>query len=566
MILNLFSQPSTSHWRGLIYFTVVLLLGCQPGEDERSSSHPWFIDEAAKRGIDFRHESGFKDRPYLPEITGGGVALIDVDSDQDLDLYFIQSGWHLVDKNAVNHEDTATNELYINDGSGYFSVAKNLGDAADRGYGMGAAVGDYDNDGDSDIYVTNYGENVLLENDGSGHFVDVTQQAGLSEPGWSTAASFFDFDADGDLDLFVVNYLNWRVGSELNCYSRGVPTYCLPTNYQAPSRDSLYRNNGDGTFTDISIEAGLHRAFGNGLGAVTADFDQDGLLDLFVANDTMVNQLWLNQGNGQFENKAFEWGCAVDNHGIEKAGMGVDTADIDGDLDFDVIVVNFEGQTDSVYMNQNTYFRDETSRHGLGSGSRKFTRFGIALADFNNDGLLDLMEANGKVDGDPKNLVDEFAEPNSLFQGVLSEKQFRFQSVGTADGTTNPQSHTSRALAVGDLDNDGRLDAVIVNRDAQPYLLMNTEESEANWIRFRVLNRHGADAIGATVSLSVGDTQKLGMVKVAASYLSSMDPRVHFGIGGEITVNAVSVTWPTGESLELGPLQANQEVVIKFPD
>ena len=542
--------------------TLFLTSGCQPQNTETSVNQVWFHEEATQRGITYHHQSGFKDRPYLPEITGGGVALIDVDADNDLDLYFIQSGWHLADPEGSDSLSALPNELFINDGLANFSKAQNAGEIGNTGYGMGATVGDYDNDGDPDIYVTNYGDNALLQNDGKGRFKDVTLEAGLSEPSWSTASTFIDIDTDGDLDLFVVNYLHWQVATELDCYSRGVLTYCLPTNYQAPAMDSLYENNGDGTFTEITVQSGIHKAFGNGLGVVAADFNGDARPDLFVANDTMVNQLWINEGNNQFTDRAFEWGCAVDNHGIEKAGMGVDTADIDNDLDFDVLVVNFEGQTDSVFMNQNTYFRDETSRLGLGSGTRQFTRFGIALADFDNDGLLDLMEANGKVDGDPTNPVDEFAEPNSLYKGTSTGAGFKFVGIATSDGTADPLKHTSRALAVGDLNRDGRLDAVVVNRDAEPYLLINETEPSANWIRFRVMNGHGSHAIGATVSLTVGETRRISTVKVSASYLSAFDPVVHFGLGNEEEALGVVVRWPTGEVRELGNLTSNQTISV----
>ena len=535
---------------------VASLLACSP----RVQDDVWFFDEATERGIQFQHVSGFKDRPYLPEIMGGGVALIDVEGDGDLDIYFVQSGWHL--GSDVDPSDVPPNELYLNDGTAHFTRALIDEKLTHPAYGMGVTTGDYDNDGDTDLYVTNLGENALLRNDGHGRFLDVTSHAGVSDSSWSTAATFSDFDADGDLDLFVANNLKWSAADEINCYSRGIPTYCLPTNYQAPARDSMFRNNGDGTFTDVTSEAGIELAYGNGLGAVPADFDGDGLLDLFVANDTMVNQLWLNQGGFHFLNRAVQWACAVDNHGFAKAGMGVDTIDLDDDLDHDVLVVNLEGQSDSVYVNQGTYFRDQTSHVGLGAGSRRFTRFGIAFADFDNDGVVDLLEANGKVDGDPKNETDEFAEPNMLFKGRYVDGLVRFEPMERIDGTASPQTHTSRALAVGDLDLDGDIDAVIVNRDWLPYVLINNVGQDLNWIRFRVLNEHGSDAIGATVTLEVRDKRQVRYVKVAGSYLSAHDPHIHFGLGEVERVSDVRVRWPTGEERQLGEFEANQIVVL----
>lgn len=540
----------------IVWFGLVASCGTAPDEDV------WFVEEAAQRGIAFTHMSGFRDRPYLPEIMGGGVALVDVDNDGDLDIYFVQSGWHL--GSPADAAEMPPNELYLNDGTANFTKASSQPVTNNTGYGMGVTSGDYDNDGDVDLYVTNLGENILLRNDGQGRFEDVTERAGVSDPNWSTAASFADFDRDGDLDLLVVNNLHWSAEDELDCYARGVLTYCLPTNYQAPARDTMFRNNGDGTFENVTSAAGFDLAFGNGLGTVPADFNGDGLLDLFVANDTMVNQLWLNQGGWRFANRAVQWACAVDDHGFAKAGMGIDAVDLDDDLDQDVVVVNLEGQTDSVFVNESTYFRDRTSHAGLGSGSRRFTRFGIALADFDNDGVVDLIEANGKVDGDPRNEVDEFAEPNMLFKGQLDGGLIRFKQLATIDGTATPQTHTSRALAVGDLDQDGDLDVVIVNRDAPPYVLMNEIGERKNWIRFRVLNQFGSDALGATVQLKQGEKEQLRYVKVAGSYLSSHEPFVHFGLDSETTVQDVTVVWSTGETKNYGSFEAGQVVTFSM--
>ena len=523
----------------------------------------WFRDVALERGITYVHESGHVDRPYLPEIVGGGVALLDVENDGDLDIFFVQSGFHL---GSESHEGPFKgDELYLNDGNARFQLQSHRIDKEQRLYGMGATAGDYDNDGDVDLYITNFGANELLQNDGFGNFTDVATSAGVDHDGWSTAASFTDFDNDGDLDLFVTNYLKWSAETELDCYSRGTLTYCLPTNYKRPSMDALYQNNGDGTFSNATYSAGLPSSYGNGLGAVPADFDGNGLIDVFVANDTMVNQLWLNQGNWKFRDEAVNWGCAVDNHGFAKAGMGVDAVDVDDDEDQDVLVVNLEGQSDSLFVNKNSYFRDQTSRAGLGAGSRRFTRFGIVLADFDNDGILDLYEANGKVDGNPQNPEDEFAEPNMLFKGSRIESGLHLDPAPTMDGTETPQTHTSRGLAIGDLDADGDLDVVIVNRDERPYLMMNIEGEKAQWIRFRVLNRHGSDAIGATVSVSVNDRRQIRYVKVAGSYLASHDPHVHFGLGREKLVSDVVVRWPTGKEQAFEQLASGQIVVVDEP-
>jgi hypothetical protein len=508
----------------------------------------WFNEEAQQRGLDFRHKSGYTDRPMVPEIIGGGAALADLDGDGDLDAYLVQSG-RIGSENA-----TAPNRLYLNRGDGHFDEATAAAGADDRGYGMGVTAGDYDNDGDVDLYVTNYGPNVLLRNAGDGQFEDVSVAAGVDDPGWSTAATFLDLDVDGDLDLFVVNYMNWTPSIDRECYVRGVITYCGPTVYAVPAMDRLYRNNGDGTFTDITFDAGINVAFGNGLGIVGADFNRDGLTDLFVANDMLFNQLWLNRGNMRFEDESLLWGCAVDEHGITKAGMGVAAADVDDDDDTDLLVVNLEQQTDSFFRNEGSYFVDATRAVGLGTSSLRYTRFGVALADFDNDGRLDLYEANGRIESlNPS--AQKFEEPNTLYRGTRVAGAFRFEEVAPEGGVASPLVHTSRGLAVGDVNNDGGLDLLVVNKDAAVYLLIN-QLSRGQWVRFRVRTSSGRDAHGASVSAMVGTTRVRRDVQPSASYLASSDPRVHFGMGDQTQIRDVIVTWPGGEKERFGNFEA----------
>ena len=542
--------------RGLAIAAAGVHAACSPID---SAAPAWFENEAVERGIDFRHVSGADGRYLLPEITGSGAALADVDGDGDLDAYVVQSG--SLDRHAPGQVD----RLYINTGDGAFEPGPALPDA--DGYGMGVAAGDYDNDGDVDLYVTNVGPNVLLRNDGDGVFESVAAAAGVDEPGWGASAAFLDFDADGDLDLFLANYIRWREEVELKCYIAGVRTYCPPQNYAAPAPDVLFRNNGDGTFTDASQEAGLKLKFGNGFGVVGADFDGNGLTDVFVANDMTVNQLWLNQGDLRFVESALQWGCGVDEYGQAKAGMGVAAADIDNDADPDVLVVNLEGQTDSLFLNQGAWFDDATASFGLAPTSRKHTRFGVALADFDNDGHLDIFEANGRValaetqEGERRRATDDlFAEPNMLHRGTPDG---RFELVEPAGGVSAPLVHTSRGLALGDVDNDGGLDLLIVNRDAPPYLLMNRVRNRGNWIRFRVIARQGRAAHAATVSLQIEGQPRYRDVQPAASYLSSNDPRVHFGLGEAESVVDVTVYWPDGEVETFGDFNAGQTVELR---
>ena len=523
----------------------VLLLACACTPPETA----WFSEEAAVRGIDFAHHSGFEGRPMMPEMIGGGAALADLDGDGDLDLYLVQSG--RVDRTLP--AEMSANRLYLNRGDGHFDRVEDAAGAGDRGYGMGVAAGDYDNDGDVDLYVTNLGANVLFQNDGAGRFTDVTVHAGIGDPGWSTAATFLDLDADADLDLFVVNYINWTPEIEQDCYGKAfVATYCGPTAYDVPAMDRLYRNNGDGTFTDITLDAGINVAFGNGLGVVGADFNGDGLTDVFVANDAMVNQLWLNLGELRFEEACLLWSCAMDSDGIEKAGMGVAAADVDNDGDSDLLVVNLHGQSDSFFTNEGAYFSDATRRAGLGAPSMRYTRFGVTLADFDNDGSLDLYEANGNVGlTEPVEDGDGYAEPNVLYRGVIGPGAVRFEEIKPQGGVSSPLIHTSRALAVGDVDEDGGLDLVVVNRDAPAYLLVN-RATRGNWARFRVLDASGRDAHGAIVSATVNTTRMRRDVQPSASYLASSDPRVHFGLGTETETRDVVVRWPGGEEEAFG--------------
>jgi hypothetical protein len=518
----------------------------------------WFEDEAAARGIDFTHRSGQVERAMLPEIVGGGAALFDVDGDGDLDAYFVQSGWNLGERPTP---DTPVNRLYLNDGAGRFTTATDIGDAADNGYGMGAATGDYDGDGDVDLYVTNLGANRLLRNDGAGKFVDVTDEAEVGDPSWSTAATFADFDRDGDLDLFVVNYVHWSLAVERDCFSRGQPTYCAPTAYDAPAMDRLYRNDGNGRFTDVTEAAGLNTSFGNGLGTVAEDFNNDGLIDLFVANDRMKDQLWVNQGDLRFADEAGQRGVAMDDNGIAKAGMGVAVADVDHDDDADLIVVNFEGETDSFYRNELNYFVDVTARAGISMASRKRTRFGVVLADFNNDGQVDLFEANGKVDGNPNAATDVFAEPNALFAGKIQEEFVRFTEIENA-GLAAPSMFTSRSAAIGDVNGDGRLDILIVNRDAPAQLLINSTPAKS-WITLDVRDAVGAPALGAVVKLTAETVLQRATVRSSSSYLSAHDPRVHIGLGQANQGDDVTVTWPDGHTQSFGSLAAGKTHVLK---
>jgi hypothetical protein len=424
------------------------------------------------------------------------------------------------------------------------------------------ATGDYDGDGDLDAYITGLGGNVLLQNDGTGRFVDVTRAAGVAGSGWSTSATFADIDGDGHLDLFVTRYLDWMPAIERECYSlTGQVDYCSPKNYDAPTTDLLFRNDGRGGFVDVSRQAGLGTAVGNGLGVLADDVNGDGRLDVFVANDGMPNHLWINQGNGRLRESALLRGVAIDQDGIAKAGMGVDAADVDGDGDNDLIVMNLDAESDSYYRNDGAFFTDATAKVGLRIASRRYTRFGVAFHDFDNDGRLDLYEANGRVGLQAETFAsDPYAEPNLLFRGVAGG---RFEEVVPRGGTPTVLAATSRAAAFGDVDNDGGIDVLVANRDGSPHLLHNVVSNRGHWLLLRVLDRRGRDALGAIVTADVGGTQMRRDVRAGYSYLAASDPRVHLGLGAATSVPAVTVRWPEGTRERFGPFEADRVVELR---
>jgi hypothetical protein len=526
-------------------------------KEDAPAPPPWFADEAAARGLTLRHRSGHEATTFrLPEIMGGGAALFDMDGDGDLDALLVQSGVLGGPETGPRHR------LYRNDGTGRFEDVT-AGSGVDvPGYGMGVATGDYDGDGDPDVYLTNLGANVLLRNDGGGHFADVTAAAGVAGSGWSTSAAFLDADADGRLDLFVTRYLAWTPERERQCFSlTGVVDYCSPKNYDAPTSSLLFRNAGAGRFSDVSAASGLTTALGNGLGVVADDVDGDGRVDVFVANDGTPNHLWMNRGGLRFAEEALTRGVAIDQDGAPKAGMGVHAADVDGDGDNDLLVMNLDTESDSYYRNDGRFFVDATSGVGLRVVSRRFTRFGMALVDFDNDGRLDLYEANGRVGLQGETFAaDPYAEPNLLLRGVDGPS---FQEVAPRGGTAEPIVRTSRAAAFGDIDNDGGLDVLIANRDETPTLLRNVVAGRGHWLLVAVRDGRGSDALGAQLAVSAGARVLRRDVRTAYSYLAANDARVHVGLGTATTVDSIDVRWVDGTTERFGPFEADRVVTLR---
>jgi len=516
-------------------------LACRPDDqtaEKARVAEPWFEEVAAERGLVFRHVSGHAGPYWMPEIMGGGCALFDADGDGDLDAYLVQSG--ILEPGRLRTREDA---LFENRGDGRFQAVRPA--PVNRGYGNGVAAGDVDEDGDADLYVTAVGPNALLRNAGGLRFEDDAVAAGVAHEGWGTSAAFLDADRDGDLDLFVVNYIEWSFEAELPCLNTlSRPDYCSPKNYKTPSHSVLYENDGAGRFTDQSASSGIEAARGNGLGVAVGDFDQNGWLDVFVANDGTANHLFRNEGGLRFRECGLLSGCGVDSSGQEKAGMGVLAADLDRDLDLDLIVCNLAGETDSVFLNEKGFFVDRTAVSGIAPVSRPLTRFGVGLVDFDLDGREDLFEATGRVQSATEPVEgDPYAEENLLFRGLGPAL---FTEVARRGGVVQPLRATARAAAFGDVDGDGGIDVLVVNRDAPAHLLRNRAPRAGHWIRLRVREASGRDALGATVEIRHGGEPRRFEVSGASSYQAASDPSVHVGLGEASADVTAIVGWVDG--------------------
>ncbi|MFK7845931.1 MAG: FG-GAP repeat domain-containing protein, partial [Rhodothermales bacterium] len=422
---------------------------------------PWFQEISKQAGIDFKHVRASASNFYFPEIMSGGVAWIDYDNDGLLDLYLVQGG-------DIDTKDAQfTNVLYRNIDGKHFEDVTIAAGVGDTGYGMGVAVGDVDNDGDPDLYVTNVGPNVLYRNEGDGTFTDISVSSGTNHAGWGASAAFADYDGDGLQDLYITNYINWAPHQEIECFSGGSGRdYCHPDNYRSPAADALFKNEGDGRFVDVTAGAGIDAVSANGLGVVPGYFNDDYLIDFYVANDGNPNQLWQNNGDGTFTDRALITGVSANRQGTAEAGMGVIAFDLENDGDTDLLLTHLRDETNTLYRNDNGNFQDVTIAAGLSSPSLPYTGFGLGVADFNHDGLLDIYVANGKVgrgkigqDNTP-DTSGPFAEPNQLFKGTEAGK---FVEVEPAGGVITSSISTSRGTALADIDNDGDLDIAVIN-------------------------------------------------------------------------------------------------------
>lgn len=521
-------------------------------------TRPWFEAVGPDSGLDFRHHIGTRGRFYLPEMESGGVGLIDYNRDGQLDILCIDGG-----DLDPSQPRPPRHRLYRNDGGWRFTdVTEASGLRVSSGFGMGCTVGDYNRDGWPDLYITQYGGNRLFRNRGDGTFEEATQSAGVAVDSLSTSAAFVDYDTDGHLDLIVVNYVRWTPETERECFSSGGRRdYCSPLNYQAPAPPVLFHNRGDGTFDDVTREAGLLTAFGNGLGVATGDFDHDGRVDLFIANDAMANHLWLNRGGGRFQDDAPLRGCALNAVGVPRAGMGVVAVDLLQRGWLDLFVTHLVGEGNGLFLNEKGAFTDWLVPDGPMAGSQPHTGFGVEFADFDNDGRLDLYVANGRVklgqrESDP---TQPYAEPDSVKRGLGDG---RFADVPFA-GLSREDPGVGRGLAIGDLDNDGALDVLVIRRDAPIRVLRNRAAGSNHWIALRLEDAHGHETRNAVIRIEAGGKIFWRQHQPNQGYASSQDPRVHFGLGSATQVEHVWIRWPDGKAEDFGSLPPDQIHTIR---
>jgi hypothetical protein len=509
-----------------------------------------FTEVGRSAGVDFVHFSGMTREKHFPTANGSGVAIFDYDGDGRMDLYFATCTL-LPLGTAAN----GPNRLYRNQGDGTFRDATEAAGLGFAGFCHGIVVGDIDNDGDPDVFLCNYGPNVLYRNEGHGRFVDISHGAGIDRPAWSSGGAFLDYDGDGDLDLYVANYGEWSYPADdrfCGDKATNVRFYCSPLTIRT-TRHFLYRNNGDHTFTEASSAAGITRADGHGFGVLTADLNGDGLTDIYVANDMSPNFLYLNQGDGTFEDTSEASGAGFDGRGQAQAGMGVDAEDIDGDGLPELLVTNFQNEYNTLYANVGQgLFLDATAELALAADTLPWVGWGCALGDFDGDGWPDCFVANGHVDDNRRELGQpiDYAEPPLLHHNVPVDAAGtgRRFSLATRDaGAYFASTHVARGAAFGDLDDDGDLDIVINHKDAAPAVLRNDTPSGNRWIRLKLVGTtSNRDAIGARVAVELAGRTIHRQRKGGCSLESAHDPRLLIGVGPAQEVARLTVCWLSG--------------------
>ncbi len=523
---------------------VTMLAACAAaGED---APLPVFTDVTEQAGLEFKHSFGDRNLSNIVEGTGPGGAFFDFDGDGLLDIYLVNACWRreVNDNLGRDLRGQLSNRLYRNNGDGTFVDVTDKAKVGDQGYGIGVSAADYDNDGDVDLYVLNYGPNVLYRNNGDGTFTDASAESGLADPLWSLSAPWLDYDGDGDLDVYVANYLEYDAGQFRDFYpAAGYPG---PLSYRAHP-DRLYRNNGDGSFSEVSKEVGVFYPDGRAMSAVATDLNDDGLIDLYVTNDATPNAYFVNTGKGTFRNETLDWGLAFGEGGQGASSMGPVVGDVNRDGLLDVYIPDMG--YGCLLLRKGDWFVDVTAPSNLAVICGQYTGWGGGLLDYDNDGLLDIFVANG-------NAHHEYSEEDVL---VRNRGDGVFVDVADRSGSYFREKYVGRGAAVADYDNDGDIDILVMNLNGPARLLRNDGGNRNHWLTVAPkLAGSGADAIGARVTAIVGESRRVCEVAGVTGYLSRSDPRAHFGLKDANKVDRVEIRWPNGETTVLKDVASRQ--------
>jgi hypothetical protein len=513
--------------------------------DSPSPSYPFSEVPSSVSGITWTHTAGISPEKYLPESTGAGCAVFDYDNDGWMDIYLVNSG----KCDIFTPAKPLRNALYRNNRDGSFTDVTEKAGVAGGGYGMGAAVGDYNADGFPDLYVTQYGRSILYRNNGDGTFTDVTEQAGVAAPGWASSAVWFDYDNDGRLDLFVCRFVDFSKAKHHNCGAPNIPAlkglneYCYPKVY-SPMASWLFHNNGDGTFTDVSQKMGIADNPGKSWGVVATDINNDGWMDLFVANDTEANFLFKNNGGRHFEEIGFTAGVAYGEGGKARSGMGVDSADLNQDGWMDLFVTNLNHEFYGFYQNRHDEtFDDIAGPSGIANATRLMSGWGLKFLDYDNDGSLDLLIANGHPDDLIEKIYDNVTYRERLL--LFHNNGTGLKNITQESGPAFSHPLSARGLALGDFDNDGGVDALVSCNNEPPVLLRNGVGSQNHWLGIKLIGKKAnIDAVGARVTYQAGNLKRTRMKVGGGSYLSSHDPRMVLGMGNRPKLDWLEVKWP----------------------
>ncbi len=526
---------------------------------------PIFVDVTEEAGIDFKHTNGKTEHKHVIETMGSGAVFFDYNSDGNIDLYLVNSGPVPVEGVSEKiRRETGANVLYRNEGNGKFTDVTDSAGVGDIGYGMGASAGDIDNDGDPDLYVCNYQQDILYLNNGDGTFKNITESAGINNSLWSIAAAFLDYDLDGDLDIFVVNYLIYSLDMPVTKF-KGIIGYGPPRSYEGTA-DVLYRNNGDGTFTDVAADAGLvNRIEGRGMAALTCDYNNDRYPDIYVTNDTNRNFLYHNNGDGTFTDESLFLGVGYDEKGVAEGSMGVDYGDYNRDGLLDIIVANFEKAT--LYRMQKLgddgfLFIDSTAESGLQGSTLPYVGFSPLFIDYDNDGFLDVFFVNGHLQDIIELLNDHesFGQRDQLFH---NRGDGTFVEVSQTSGAYFTQAFVGRTAVSADYDNDGDIDIVLVNSNQRVVLLRNDGGNKNNWLSIKLVGTNSnRDGIGTIVRIVSDKITQIAEVKSGSSYASGSDTRLLFGLGEVEKVDSIEVIWQSGIVQNLVNINANQMLTI----